>query len=262
VARGVKISNATDSLRKGARATAKNVRNSDAPWDLFDPNSYCVVNYRPLQNADQAILTRVRKFFADAGVIAGHGLDAGSGANLYPALAMLPFCHTIDLREYAPPNVEWLKNEIGKLDDSWNEFWNVLAEEPAYRKSRPNDLQHRATVGHGSIFDLQPGQWDIGTMFFVACSISEDMTEFDRAVEHFVRALRPGAPFATAYMLGSTGYDVNGVRFPAVRLTVDDVERSLRRVAENLDIVEIDNEPLIRPDYSGMALATGRAKVT
>jgi hypothetical protein len=240
----------------------KNVRNDDAPWDLFDPGSYCMVNYRPLQDADHRILVRIRSFFANAGVEDGLGLDAGTGANLYPSLAMLPFCRKIDLWEYARPNVEWLEQQVGKYDDSWNDFWNVLAEEPAYKKSHPSDLRERAAIGHGSIFDLEPGQWDIGTMFFVACSISEDMTEFDQAVEHFVRALKPGAPFATAYMLGSTGYDVNGVHFPAVRLAVGDVERSLRRVADQLDITVIDSEPLIRPDYSGMALAIGRARAT
>jgi NNMT/PNMT/TEMT family len=235
-------------------------RNRDVRWDRFDPDSYHMVNYQPLQAADHKILVHLRTAFINAGVTNGRGLDVGTGANLYPSFAMLPFCSTIDMREYALPNVEWLRTRMEKDDDSWIDFWNVLAEEPAYQSVQPSDLRHRAVIGHGSIFDLEPGRWDIGTMFFVACSISEDMTEFDQAVRHFVRALKPGAPFATAYMLGSTGYDVNGVHFPAVELTAEDVENSLRPLSDQLEILVID--PLVRPGHTGMALATGRARAT
>lgn len=40
-------------------------------------------------------------------------------------------------------------------------------------------------------------------MFFVACSISADRAEAEHAIGRFLAALRPGSPFAAAFMLGS-----------------------------------------------------------
>ena len=51
-------------------------------------------------------------------------------------------------------------------------------------------------------------------MFFVAESITEDPAEFHAALARFVGALKPGAPFAAAFMAGSDGYPVAGTRFP------------------------------------------------
>ncbi|CAM5649016.1 hypothetical protein SANTM175S_10556 [Streptomyces antimycoticus] len=54
----------------------------------------------------------------------------------------------------------------------------------------------------GSLFDLCSGaeRWDLGTMFFVAESITTSLDEFRRGVGCFMSALNPGAPFAAAFM--------------------------------------------------------------
>ena len=64
-------------------------------------------------------------------------------------------------------------------------------------------------------------------MFFVAESITEDPEEFRAAVASFVSALKPGAPFATAFMAGSHGYPVADTCFPALPITPDDVRLHL-----------------------------------
>jgi hypothetical protein len=73
------------------------------------------------------------------------------------------------------------------------------------------------------VFELPASQWDLGTMFFVAESITEAPEEFRAAVAGFIGALRPGAPFAAAFMAGSDGYPVAGTYFPALPITPDDV---------------------------------------
>jgi hypothetical protein len=96
-------------------------------------------------------------------------------------------------------------------------------------------------------------------MFFVAESLSDDRSEFEDAVARFLGVLRPGAPFAAAFMEKSVGYDVGGTRFPATAVDADDVFDVLRRGAEDLRVerIDADDDPL-RDGYTGMLLAMGR----
>jgi hypothetical protein len=96
-------------------------------------------------------------------------------------------------------------------------------------------------------------------MFFVACSISPDLTEFERAVHAFVSALTPDAPFAAGFMVESEGYWVGERFFPAVRVTNDHIRSALAGVAYDVHIADIDTDAPLRQGYGGMSLATGRA---
>ena len=70
-------------------------RNADAPWSKFDPATYVDLNYRTPLEVDLLIVRLMRDHFS--GCFAGgvpaavRGVDVGAGANLYPALSMLPF---------------------------------------------------------------------------------------------------------------------------------------------------------------------------
>jgi hypothetical protein len=236
--------------------------NGDTPWDEFDSGAYLRDNYLALRDDDREIVELVRDFFAGADFdVPLRGIDVGSGTNIYPALAMLPWCDHLDLCEYSTQNVEWLKNEIRSYSSSWDPFWDVLSHEPAYRgvdNPREALLKH-AQVWKESVFALPERTWDIGTMFFVAESLSEQAEEFQLAVRKFVSALRPGAPFAAAFMENSTGYDVGRHRFPAVSIGLSDVRECLagRSADLLLDRINIGSDPL-REGYSGMILARGR----
>lgn len=241
--------------------------NSDFPWDDFDTKDYVEHNYSRLRDDDQEILVRVRDFFAHAQIPEGaQGIDIGTGPNLYPALAMLPFCKKISLRERAASNVRWLKNEIRDYSTWWDQFWQVLAEIPPYSSiSNPRELiRERVRVKRTDIFRTgmfrpRPLRWDLGTMFFVAESISPEWHEFQVATHRFVRLLKPGAPFAAAFMEGSLGYEVGDRRFPAVSIGEGDVRKCLADVAHDVDIQPIASNKPLRQGYHGMLLALGRA---
>ena len=110
------------------------------------------------------------------------------------------------------------------------------------------------------MFDLPEARWDLGTMFFVAESITEDPAEFRAAVAHFVGALKPGAPFAAAFMAGSDGYPVAGTDFPALPITPDDVKRHLTELGVREPSVELlETKHRVRDGYAGMIVATGFA---
>jgi NNMT/PNMT/TEMT family len=236
------------------------------PWDEFDPDWYAEHNYVGLREEDHRILQGVRDFFKGffkdfvAGRALGRGIDVGSGANLYPSLAMLPFCREITLWERGARNVRWLRNEVRWYSAFWNEYWNLLASRNVYAEiEKPRDaLQSRARVVRGDLFALPKRRWDIGTMFFVAESVSDQEREFKAAIGRFIGSLKVGAPFATAFMRDSSGYYVDKLRFPAVAVTEADVAHSLTPLVDDLEIKEIQlGSRALREGYSGMILAVG-----
>lgn len=235
--------------------------NSDVDWDSFDSGLYREHNYRTLRDDDQQIIHLVRDFFATAGISQARGMDVGAGSNLYPAFAMLPFCDQIDLCEFAASNVAWLQREITDYDTAWDCFWAEYAANPGY--AQVNDPRQRlaavARVQQVSIFDLPARTWDIGTMFFVACSISTDIEEFNLAVTRFVGSLKVGSPFAAAFMVESKGYHVGDTWFPAVSVDRETILKSFTGIARQTRLWDIETGQPLREGYGGMCLVTGWA---
>jgi len=233
---------------------------ADYPWDDFDSAAYFAENYATLRPDDRAIVEAVRDFFA-ANLGEGHeGIDVGTGTNLYPALTMLPFCGRLTLLERSHRNRAWLRGEIRDPRPGWDNFWAVLQDEPRYRKvdGWRHLLTERSELRDGSVFDLEESRWDVGTLFFVAESISARRSEFELALSRFVRSLRPGAPFAAAFMENSSGYAVGTIDFPAVSVSRVDISDMIAPWAKDLNVREVPpGDSPLRDGYSGMLLATG-----
>ncbi|HEX4788817.1 MAG TPA: SCO2525 family SAM-dependent methyltransferase [Actinospica sp.] len=244
--------------------------NEDYDWDAFDSQDYFAHNYASMRTDDATMLAMVREWFATALSDGGpplEGIDVGSGANLYPALALLPYCDAITLYEYSKENVEWLQTAVHDLPSEWEPFWRHMtpgagapAEDFAAVRRRVRKV---CAVTQGSIFELERARWQLGTMFFVAESLTEDRVQFDEALGCFLGALRPGAPFAAAFMENSKGYDVGEIHYPACSLTEEQLTKSI----DSLDLVgklevhhvDIDPAPL-RPGYTGYLVAIGNVK--
>lgn len=252
----------TNGPRLAASAPA---RNAQFPWDEFAAVDYCDHNYSQLRDDDREILEFVAGWFAQemAKRPGGDAVDVGAGPNLYPSLAMLPYCRTLTLREYSTSNVEFLRAQTAELPERWEPFWDVVssgARHGDFAEARTL-LAERVRVEQGSVFDLPPSRWDLGTMFFVAESISQDPAEFESAVGQFVRALRPGSPFAAAFMEQSDGYEVAGVRFPATPVGLQEVRACLGALSTDLRVKRVEMRPApLRPGYTGMIVAVGRAR--
>ena len=247
--------------------------NKDFPWDEFDSERYYERNYLEMHEVDARILRVTRDFFVrayaeDRPERPWRGIDVGTGANLYPALSLLPFCERIRLHEWSKHNVDWLSGEIsGGFREAWDQFWGVLTErEPYAAVPDPRGRFEAMTeIVWGSVFELLPerivqigGPWDVGTMYFGAESMTEDEDEFQRAVEYFLRALNPGAPFATAFMKNSEGYPVGGVKFPAVKVDAEKVSKHLDSLVYDFEVQEVEPDLTLRHGYEGMLIATGR----
>lgn len=248
------------------------VRNAQAPWEEFSPQDYWCHNYEEIQPEDREIIRCVSDFFRHSfkdRPLARRAIDVGSGANLYPALLMLPWTERILLTDHSEKNVEWLRGQVADGDErwSWDPFWAEMKHLAGYHQvAEPREQLRtaltsepgRSGIERYSVFDLPAAQWQLGTMFFVAESITEDVAEFRSAIEGFVGALQPGAPFAAAFMAGSEGYPVAGRRYPALRVTSDDVrQRFMEHGASALTVTRTETLPGVRPGYTGMIVATG-----
>ena len=240
------------------------VGNADFPWDAFDSAAYFDHNYGTLREDDEKIIDIVAEFIArEPHRFRERAIDVGAGANLYPALTMLPFTADLVLYERAFTNRQWLTSQLLDPSPSWWQFWSRIS---AGRRShsaikQPFDLlSSRARVVKGNIFSLRPNQFDIGTMFFVAESITTRDDEFERAAQSFVNSLRPRAPFAAAFMRDSSGYWVGGQSFPACSVSESDVERALGPVATDVTIRTVESSDL-RDGYCGMMVATGHKRM-
>ncbi|KUN91684.1 SCO2525 family SAM-dependent methyltransferase [Streptomyces caeruleatus] len=242
------------------------LKNKDVRWAAFDPIAYVDHNYRDLQAEDAEILHMIRDHFGGhfrkqgSGPVSG--IDVGAGANLYPALAMMPWCDEITLFERSPANVRYLTRQVDCYDRNWDQFWDVLCESEAYDSLgvAPRERFRKVvSVEQGNLFDLARyrRQWSMGTMFFVAESMTTSHQEFSLAVERFLRALAPGAPFAAAFMEHSKGYHTGEHFFPACDVGESEVRASLEAFAGDFEVRRLESAAEVRDGYSGMIVAYG-----
>jgi hypothetical protein len=243
-----------------------NLRNDAVAWSDFDADEYWKFNFSSVIPEDAEIIEYASKFLIAACETPGRfkaAVDVGAGANLYPGLLMLPWVERIVFTEYAPDNIRWLNENLADVSGEWQwqPFWDLVARQPCYQDIE--QPRRRLAAAHEvrtlSIFDLPPRTWDLGSMFFVADGLTEDRAEFEVAVRSFLGALVPGSPFLMAFMEGSTGYDVHGVKFPSVRLTLESLEAMLARLpVTGTSVLRTDNSiRALRPGYDAMLLVTG-----
>jgi hypothetical protein len=241
--------------------------NDAVAWSDFEANEYWKYNFSSVLPEDAEIIEFASKFLITACMPPGRSkkaVDVGAGTNLYPGLLMLPWAESIDFTEYAPDNIRWLVENLADTSGEWQwqPFWNLVARQPGYQDVK--DPRRRLAAAHKvhalSIFDLPPRTWDLGSMFFVADGMTDDEKEFEDGVRAFLGSLKPGAPFIMAFMEGSTGYSVNDVWFPSVRVTHASLEALLARLpVTEPTVLRTDNSVrALRPGYDAMLLVNGR----
>ncbi|WP_225836932.1 SCO2525 family SAM-dependent methyltransferase [Streptomyces sp. NK08204] len=240
--------------------------NDDVAWEDFDPGEYIKHNYLVLHPDDEAIIGIVRDHFsghfgASGGVASG--IDVGAGPNLYPALSMLPWCDKITLLERSPANVGYLNGQRDSYARQWGKFWDVLCRDEVYGRRCPDprtSFAQKVRPRPGNLFDLceRDERWAMGTMFFVAESITTSLEEFRRGVSCFMSALEPEAPFAAAFMEHSRGYRVGESDFPALDIDEQEVRDTLGAYASKIEIHRLGKPGgLLREGYTGMIVACG-----
>lgn len=238
----------------------------EVPWHNFASDEYLEHYYAdPHADDEQLAVETARAFAAFAPQGGLRTLDVGTGPNLYPLLAVLPYAGKVTAWEYASSNVAWLRQAVSarRLEKPWPHYWQLIqqADLRAAQIADPaGELARRLEVVQGSIFDLPVQRFDAATMFFCAESITRDEDEFRLACRAFAGCVRPGGLLVAAFLAGSKGYEVAGVEYPAVAVDADVIEGAFRDATAHCEIRAVGcHGAEIRSGYSGALLLTARA---
>jgi hypothetical protein len=166
--------------------------------------------------------------------------------------------------------VQWLRaqRQAGwpSWDEAWKQFWDLLHEREPYSEvadpvAKLASPTHVAVVKGDVLAHTKHDLFDLGTMFFVAESITGQRIEFLDAMDQFFSMLKPDALFAMAFMEHSQGYHVGTQKFPATDIGETDVWNCLREHASDFSLhrLSAEHKPL-REEYTGMIVAHGRIK--
>lgn len=236
------------------------VGNASVNWDDFDPYLYVTENYAAILPPDREILTNLVRFYKD-NPPKGRFLEVGCGPNLYPVLAALPYADQVDIVEYGAKNIAYLRQQLDSPEGIWSQWIDLLKTlDPIYQVDLVQQLKDKVQVQQGNIFDLPQGKYDAVSMHFVSESLTNNWNEFDQANRKFLHALRPGGVFVSSFMENSQGYSSPGRPFPAVAVTAEDVTKSLKPLAEDLNVQEVAaGRGVVRAGHTGMLTATGHA---
>ncbi|MGW0771980.1 hypothetical protein [Streptomyces sp. NPDC002676] len=120
-------------------------------------------------------MTSIADYFEDIGRGCSrrrHGLVVGAGASLVPALALLPWCETIDFLEGDRDHVAYLSHQLAGYGPLWDAYWDLLRHHPSYGphfdpRGRLRDI---TTIRIGDPCNALAdgvGCWTIGIMFHV-----------------------------------------------------------------------------------------------
>jgi hypothetical protein len=243
--------------------------NADYRWSEFDAEAYFQHYYGESHPDDDAVV-RCAVAALKRALPPGNGLDVvdvGTGPNLIPLFCALPRAARLTAWEYAPSNIAWLGAELARDDmrPQWQHSWAVTREaylpEFVLADNPLPILRAKTVLQRGSIFELPERNWDAGTMFFCAESITGRQDEFERACAAYARCVKSGGTLAAAFLVGTSRYIISGRQFPILCLTAEAIESTFARHATDVSaerIGMVDRE--IRSGYSGFVFLTGIAR--
>ncbi|WP_169813154.1 hypothetical protein [Nocardia jejuensis] len=240
-------------------------------WDDFDAEEYVARNYgRSLLAEDRQIIEFVISALQEMTiepVSTKIVADIGVGPNLYPALLaspLIPHDGTIELIDIAERNLAYLRAVIEGENNDHSAVWEGF-EEYIRSLGYPADLgtvRRSASVRKGNIYELEPNRYDMVMSFFVGESITDRVSEFDRATTTLMASVKPNGLFVIAHMIGSRGYFAGSdTFFPAVGLTMDQIRQKYEEYGEcRYRMIPRGGNVSARKGYKGMAVVVGQKK--
>jgi hypothetical protein len=230
-------------------------------WNKFDLVTYIKDNYSYIHYEDEQIIKYLIKFYSKH-IKIKHGLDIGTGPNLYPIFTMLPIANRIESIDYNSSNVRYLQKQTYTLDSNWRVFFNFIQQNyRQYGICLKNKLKQRVFFKQGNIYKLSKNKYDTASMFFVAESITNSYKKFIIACRKFMMSVKSGGSLVASFMAGSSGYYIGKIKYEACfinRCCLRDIfSPHVKKL--KIYIIKKGKTPL-RPGYKGMLLLTATRK--
>ncbi|MEV7081142.1 class I SAM-dependent methyltransferase [Streptomyces sp. NPDC093516] len=238
--------------------------NDDVDWDRWPVADYLAENYREVHASDAAVMAHHAAFYRalPAGGIA-RAVEFGAGPNLYPLMLASAACRRIDAVEAGASNVAYLQDQIcHRIDASWLPFHALCRRLDPRVPATPAGALAPVDIVHADARALPPGRYELGSMHFVAESVTEDFAEFADFCRAFVRAVAPGGYLVAAFMENMPTYRIGPAsRWPGCPVGPATISEVFTPLTRDLHLTHIDPDPAL-PDHgdSGMVLLTGVAQ--
>lgn len=241
------------------------LRNRDADWDAWPVADYLAENYRRLHRADEAVIDHHSAVYAaiPAGSL-DRTVEVGAGPNLYPLAMAAAASRLVHAVEPSAASVAYLRGQLRDgPDPTWDPFYaRCRRRNPALPPSLAQALS-RVRVTRADAFALPEGRYALGSMNFVAESVTEDRAEFAAFCGAFARAVRPGGHLVASFMENMGRYSISGGReWPGVPVDSEKISEAFAPYTVDLVVRRIDADPDL-PDwgYTGMVLLSARRAV-
>ncbi|OPZ49336.1 MAG: NNMT/PNMT/TEMT family protein [Bacteroidetes bacterium ADurb.BinA104] len=208
----------------------------------------------------QDVLILYRIFTRHQNRTGGVIMEVGGAVNLYPVLAMLPFYDRVIITDITDANLHYLSSQISKLDKVWMQYIDVIRTFDLSLQGYDfqAELKKKVHYQRVSVFDLQTDIVNHISMNFLAESITDKYTTFYDACQCVKKAVRKGGQITATFMSGSTGYKVNGHRFPAVNISTEHVIDAFADMKEAFAVnIPMVGNP-VRKGYSGIIYYQGK----
>ena len=222
-------------------------------WDRFDPYTYLEDNYKTVHSADVITMARMVEKYMEIGKNDNVILEVGSGPNLLPILIALPFAKSITVIEYGQINLDYLnlcKNHIPIVFKKWIKVLKYLYPQIYQRFNFSIEIQKKLNINFGTVYALPSDCYDIVSMHYVVESITNEKNQFDKGCKSVSNALVHGGTLMASFMLGSNGYSVSELNFPAIGIEVMDIHKSFGGFMRDLQFIKSKS---IRKGYDGIA---------
>ncbi len=233
--------------------------------EVFDPRQYLRANF-PAPSEDDCLSL---KFWINHichlpdGVRA---LEYGGGPALYSVLALARKASTIHFSDHVPANLaeirRWLVGHpdaydwrpytrlILKLEGSPNDDDAIAKREAALRRQMIALSEGDARVETMLVDPRSP--YDVITAHHCLDVAAHDLPDFKRMVLRLAEMLTPRGLFLLSITTGTTTYTVDGVVFPCLDLTPEQVCESLVEAGLDPDRIEHITIPVASEEYTAM----------
>ncbi|MEU3401150.1 class I SAM-dependent methyltransferase [Streptomyces filamentosus] len=226
-------------------------RNADADWDAWPVQDYLAENYRRLHPCDVAVIRHhaaVYRLLGPGSV--ERSVEFGAGPNLYPLMPAATACRRVDALEPGAAGHAYLRAQLRNgPDPSWQPFYALCRRlDPALPRTLAAALRGVRAV-RGDARAVRRGAYGLGSMSFVAESVTEDREEFARVCREFIGCVRPGGHLLAAFMENMPSYRIgDGPVWPGCPVDAAAVRAAFAPYTRELAVRRVAKDRTL-PDY-------------
>ena len=243
-----------------------------AEQPVFSPRAYLTQYYEDVDPGNQTLLRFYAKVYED---LAGRSLlEFGGGPTIYSLITAARTARWIHFCDYSAESLsevnKWLTEDSSAFD--WSHFTRFALECETGGRPSEEDIQARhrlirqciRKLSRCDIFATDPllgsslGPYGVVAHTFVLDDLTQDKNEWSHLNRKLANLVdKDDGMFVTVSLLNASYWTVEGVRYPAVTLTPDDVFSMCEQLGFRItssDVVELEG----KIGYDGFIMACGQ----